>query len=171
MATKEKDQTSFNPLGKRKPRKKPEIVLRLTSMIDMFTILLVYILINTSSDPEVMAVAADLELPLSSSQKPPKTSSIVAITRSWILVDGKQVITTNQVLASSTLLIPELQAELKQLRAINEKVGEISSQLGFTGKISIQGDRDLDYQVIKKVMFTCGQVGYNDMMLAVTQEE
>jgi biopolymer transport protein ExbD len=171
MEHQEKNGTAFNPLKKLKRKKTTEITLRLTSMIDMFTILLVYILINTSSDPEVMAVAADLELPFSNSQKSPLTSSVIAITRSWVLLDGAKVVPMNQVLNSDKLIIPELQTELMRLRAINEKMGEMRSQLGFTGKISIQGDRNIDYQVIKKIMFTCGQIGYNDMMLAVTQEE
>ena len=72
---------------------------------------------------------------------------------------------------NNKLLIPELTNELKKLRLLSEKVGEINANMGFTGKISIQGDRDLPYLIIKKIMFTCGQVGYNEMMLAVSKPD
>lgn len=162
---------AFQPLKGRKNRRSTEITLKLTSMIDMFTILLVFLLKSYSAEGQIMSVAPDLRLPESTAQKAPQTTSIIAITHDFILLDGKQVTAVNQVINSNNNLIPELLNELKKLRLLSEKVGEIQADMGFTGTISIQGDRELPYLVIKKIMFTCGQIGYNDMLLAVTKPD
>ena len=155
--------------GKRK--KSTQIPLKLTSMIDMFVILLVFLLKSYSAEGQIMSVAPDLRLPESTAEKTPQTTSIIAITHDLIMLDGKQIGNVSEVVQSNTLDIPELRNALNQLRQLSEKVGEIQSDMGFAGKISIQGDRDLPYLVIKKIMFTCGQIGYNDMLLAVSKPD
>jgi len=162
---------NFQPLTGNRTKRNTQVALKLTSMIDMFTILLVFLLKSYSAEGQIMSVAPDLRLPESTAQKPPQTTSIIAITNDFILIDGKQVTTVSQVMSNNKFLIPELLNELKKLRNLSEKVGEIHSDMGFTGTISIQGDRELPYLVIKKIMFTCGQVGYNDMLLAVTKPD
>lgn len=118
-----------------------------------------------------MSVAPDLKLPESTAQKAPQTTSIVAITEEAILLDGKKLTTVDRVMSNKELIIPELLNELQRLKSLSERVGELSSDMGFTGKISIQGDRELPYLIIKKIMFTCGKVGYNDMLLAVNKPD
>lgn len=162
---------SFQPLSIKGRKKTTNFALKLTSMIDMFTILLVFLLKNFSAEGQIMSVAPDLRLPESTAQKPPETASIIAVTNDFVLLDGKRIARINEVVNSDKLLIPELMTELEKKRRLSEKVGEIHSQMGFTGKISIQGDRELPYLVIKKIMFTCGQVGFNEMMLAVSKPD
>ncbi|MDZ7331159.1 MAG: biopolymer transporter ExbD [candidate division KSB1 bacterium] len=162
---------SFQPLSIKGRKKTTHFALKLTSMIDMFTILLVFLLKNFSAEGQIMSVAPDLRLPESTAQKPPETASIIAVTNDFVLLDGKRIARINEVVNSDKLLIPELMTELEKKRRLSEKVGEIHSQMGFTGKISIQGDRELPYLVIKKIMFTCGQVGFNEMMLAVSKPD
>lgn len=171
MQTKQNGILNFQPLVSSRTKRNTQVALKLTSMIDMFTILLVFLLKSYSAEGQIMSVAPDLRLPESTAQKAPQTTSIIAITNDFILLDGKQITTVNQVMSNNKLLIPELLNELNKLKQLSEKVGEIHSNMGFTGTISIQGDRELPYLVIKKIMFTCGQVGYNDMMLAVTKQE
>jgi biopolymer transport protein ExbD len=171
METQEMNNVLFHPL-KGLSRKKPrQVNMKLTPLIDMVIILLTFLLMTTSSEPEIMSLAPDLQLPVSSSQKAPKPTSVIAVTPDWILMDGRQIVSVNQIMNSNTLLVPELLNELKNLRGISEKMGEMSEKFGFTGNVSIQGDRNIDYQVLKKVMYTCGQIGYNDMLLTVMKEE
>jgi biopolymer transport protein ExbD len=96
---------------------------------------------------------------------------MVAITSDAILLDGIQVASVSEVMSSNQLLIPGLANELKKQRTISESVGELSFEMGFKGKISIQGDKEIPYQLLKKVMYTCGQIGYNDILLAVMKIE
>lgn len=162
---------SFQPIKIKRHNRSKEVALKLTSMIDMFTILLVFLLKSYSAEGQIMSVAPDLKLPESTAQKAPQTTSIVAITEEAILLDGKKLTTVDRVMNNKELIIPELLNELQRLKSLSERVGELSSDMGFTGKISIQGDRELPYLIIKKIMFTCGKVGYNDMLLAVNKPD
>ncbi|MBN2011577.1 biopolymer transporter ExbD [candidate division KSB1 bacterium] len=159
-------------MARRQKRREPEQAsLKLTSMIDMFTILLVFLLKSFSASGDIMTVSPDLKLPDSTAKKDPIAASVIAVTEEWILLDGKRVATLEEVYADPSLRIPNLAAALRDLRAVSEGVGELSTDMGFTGKISIQGDKEIPYKVLRKVMATCGQVGYNDMMLAVNKIE
>ena len=165
------NNNGFQPIRRNSRKKRGVITLRLTSMIDMFTILLVFLLKNFSTEGQVISVSQDLKLPVSTAEKPPEVTSVIAITEELLLLDGKSIVAVDRLAQDEKLLIPELFAELKQLRNLNERMGAISSSISFTGKISIQADRELPYLVIKKIMFTCGQVGYNDMLLTVNKPD
>lgn len=166
-----RNNDGFKVIKRSAKRKGADSSLRLTSMIDMFTILLVFLLKNFSAEGQIISVSPDLKLPVSTAQKPPEVASIIAITENLVLLDGKPVVDAKNLMIGEQLIIPELYSELKKIRSLNEKVGEISSSIAFTGKISIQADRELPYIVIKKIMFTCGQVGFNDMLLAVNKPD
>jgi biopolymer transport protein ExbD len=166
-----RNNDGFKVIKRSAKRRRADVSLRLTSMIDMFTILLVFLLKNFSAEGQIISVSPDLKLPVSTAQKPPEVASVIAITQNLVLLDGKPVVEARNLMIGEQLIIPELYSELKKIRRLNEKVGEISSSIAFTGKISIQADRELPYIVIKKVMFTCGQVGFNDMLLAVNKPD
>ncbi|NOY76811.1 MAG: biopolymer transporter ExbD [Calditrichaeota bacterium] len=155
----------------RKRRKNGIFTLRLTSMIDMFTILLVFLLKNYTTENQVPVMANDLRLPSSTAQKIPETASVVGLTRQWVLLDGKKMARVSDVLKSDNLLIKNLFLELRAKRLISERLASYDSKMKFRGEITIQGDKDLPFQLLKKVMYTCGQVGYNNMQLAVIKKE
>ncbi len=163
---------SSTSMFKRKRRKRDAVfTLRLTSMIDMFTILLVFLLKNFSAESQMPVMTNDLRLPTSTAQKIPETASVIGLTREWVLLDGKKMARVSDVINSRTLLIKNLYMELKAKRLIAERLSTLDEKLKFRGEITIQGDKDLPFQLLKKVMYTCGQVGYNNMQLAVNQEE
>lgn len=157
--------------GYKRPRR-GVFSLRLTSMIDMFTILLVFLLKSFSAEGQIMSVSQDLRLPESTSRIQPQVMSIVAITRDWILLDGRPLVQVNEVLSREEHLISELHGALVNIRSLSEGMGQMSGQMqGFQGKIAIQGDREMPFDLLKRIMMTCGQVGYNDMHLAVMEKE
>ena len=66
----------------------------------------------------------------------------------------------------------KLTEAIVKLREITRGIGQMSEQMGgFQGNIAIQGDREITFDLLKKIMLTCGQVGYNNMLLTVTQKE
>lgn len=165
----EDNVTGFSP--KRRSSVK-SFNLKLTSLIDMFTILLVFLLKSFSADGDIMMVAEDLLLPTSSSTTTPEVASIISITNEWIMLDGERTATTQAALgARRSLVIDSLKYALDLKKEMAGQMGEINSDMGFSGKICIQSDKNIPYQIIKKVMVTCGQTGYNDMLLAVMQRE
>jgi len=116
-------------------------------------------------------VANDLKLPSSTAQKAPEAASVVGLTQEWVLLDGKKMARVSDVLKSDNLLIKNLFLELRAKRLISERLASYDSKMKFRGEVTIQGDKDLPFQLLKKVMYTCGQVGYNNMQLAVIKKE
>jgi biopolymer transport protein ExbD len=158
-------------VGSSKP-KRGTFALRLTSMIDMFTILLVFLLKSYSAEGQIMTITKDLRLPESTATKPPSIASVVAINREWILLDGRPVEEIKNIESDDNLLIECLYNELKKLRDLTVGIGQLSENMvGFRGTIAIQGDKELPFSLLKRIMLTCGQVGYNNMLLAVTMLE
>jgi biopolymer transport protein ExbD len=165
-----KSSTTFSVFGNR-PKKKPGFALRLNSLLDMFTILLVFLLKSFSAEGQIMTASDDLQLPESTSDKPPKVAPIIAVTKEWIILDDKPLIKIDDIKTNGDLLIAPLQAGLVQSREVAEKLGAMDERLGFHGTVDIMGDRDASFAVIKRVMYTCGRVGFNNMLLAVYKKE
>jgi biopolymer transport protein ExbD len=165
-----KSSKTFSVFGNR-PKQKPAFELRLNSLLDMFTILLVFLLKSFSAEGQMVTNTDDLRLPESSSEKPLRAAPIVSVTREWIILDDKPVIKIDDIKAGRDLLIKPLHDGLQQDREVSEKLGAMDQRLGFHGTVDIMGDRDASFAVIKRVMYTCGRVGFNNMLLAVYKKE
>jgi len=157
-----------------KPRSAKSIssfTLRLTSMIDMFTILLVFLLQSFSVEGEIVSVAQDLRLPESTATTPPRATPMLVVTKDWIILDGNPVEKVQTVIRQEGNSIDALRANLQNVRRFTENLGRVDASVRFRGDITIQGDREIPFLLLKKIMFTCGQEGFNDMLLAVHQQE
>ena len=155
----------------RKPRKRSlTFSLRLTSMIDVFTILLIFLLKNFSAEGQIFTTPKDVTLPVSSATDVPYTTSVVMITPEWVLVDGKPLQSVQKALSDNSLLLKNLFDDLKAKRILAESVAELDDRMAFKGEITVQGDEAIPFEILKRVMYTCGQVGYNNLLLAVTSE-
>jgi biopolymer transport protein ExbD len=165
-----KSSTTFSVFGNR-PKKKPSFELRVTSLLDMFTILLVFLLKSFSAEGQMVTNSDDLRLPESTSEKTPRSAPIISVTREWIILDDKPVVKIDDVKTNGDLLIKPLHDGLQQARDVAEKLGAMDERLGFHGTVDIMGDRDASFAVIKRVMYTCGRVGFNNMLLAVYKKE
>jgi len=102
---------------------------------------------------------------------PPKASPILVVTREWIILDGNPVERVDKVLREKQTLIAPLRRQLADIRSFRANLGELDARMGFEGNITIQGDREIPFVLLKKIMFTCGKEGFNNMLLAVNQVE
>jgi biopolymer transport protein ExbD len=161
---------TFSVVGNR-PKKKANFELQLTSLLDMFTILLVFLLKSFSSEGQIVTVSNELRLPESTSSKPVRPAPIISVTREWLILDEKPLIKVDEIDKNGELLIQPLYQSLQHSRAFAEQLGQMDERMGFHGTVDIMGDRDTPFAVIKKVMYTCGQVGFNNMLLAVYKQE
>lgn len=137
---------------------------QLTSLIDVMTILLVFLIKSFSVEGSLLTPSPDLELPVSSSKKPPQPRFTVEITKSSIFADGKEIATLDTIQNRDSLLIPSLHEwMLIQKSSYHNAKHE--------NEILIQADKDIAFNVIKCVMFTCSKAGYIDFSVLVLQEE
>lgn len=147
-----------------------EARLQLTSMMDMFTILLVFLLKTYSTHGQLINPSQDLTLPSSVIQHPPEVGLDVTISSEWVLVNGKPVEKIMNVVRQDGYIINNLQNELRKYANEGQKLEE---QYGtpFSGKVTIQGDKKLPYHVLIKILATCGQSDFPNMRLVVYKEE
>ncbi|MBN2030138.1 biopolymer transporter ExbD [bacterium] len=162
---------AFIPSHKKRPRENPgQARLQLTSMMDMFTIILVFLLKIYSTHGQLINPSEDLTLPSSKVQQLPELGLDVTVSSDWILVNGKPVEQTQNIIEQEGYIIPRLQEELLRYSTEAEKM-EILYGAEFSGKATIQGDKHLPYRLLIKVMATCGQSNFPNMRLVVYREE
>lgn len=157
-----------------RPKKLREAGLNITSMMDMFTIVLVFLLKNFEAEGNLLTQADNLKLPTSVSKKTVKEISLtVVIDNEQILVDSKPVLSTADVLASETVLINPIKEEFEKLREMELKAALLTGQDTDEeegGKVVIQIDKNIPYDVMYKVMATAGASGYSNISFAVIQK-
>jgi biopolymer transport protein ExbD len=140
--------------------------LSLISLMDIFTILVFFLLLN-SGDSDTIETADFVELPDSSSGIAPHTDLQIIISGDKILLGDKVIALVTDVLSSPERVISPLADELKDTTV---QMGELSAYEKDTGlAITISGDRSVSYALLKKVMTTCQQNNYRNISLAVNR--
>jgi len=139
--------------------------LNLTALMDIFTILVFFLMVN-QSEVEVQSSDA-IQLPASLADNKPNENITVLVSKDDILVQGRAVISTAAASKISGEEIAELKKELDYLAARSPLSAEQKEQ----GRpVTIMGDKDIPYALLKKVMNTCAKAKFNNISLAVNQK-
>ena len=138
--------------------------LNLVSLMDIFTILVFFLMVN-SSEVEVLQTSSNIVLPDSSAQKRPKNQLMITISDSDLMVSGRPVAKVAELRNDGASTIAGLQDELAHQAG---RKGVIPED-GF--EITIMGDREIPYWLLKKIMLTCQQTDFARISLAVNQIE
>ena len=151
-------------MEKRNERGKRSVVLNLVSLMDIFTILVFFLLVN-SSDVQVLPNAKDIQLPESVAEEKARENVVVLVTGDQILVQGTPVASVSEVMASKNLTIPGL---ADALRAQSDRVLQREMMDDVASReVTIMGDKELPYRLLKRVMATCTEADYGQISLAV----
>lgn len=157
--------------------KKATFVLQLTAMVDMFTILIVFLLKSYSTSAVHINPQKGMELPFSSSYTEPVEAVRLVVSVEGIFVEDKQIVTLNEgqvmsgdVDAQDPDFIRELYKELDRHAERSKEIADQNEEHEFDGKVVMQADKRLDYATLKKVMYTTSLAGYADMKLATFSE-
>ncbi len=140
-----------------RPAPRPASNVPLTSLVDMMTILLVFLLHSFSVDGQIVTPSSDLELPASTSNQSAHPAVRVEVTTTGINVEGQPVVSLAE-LAGDDLRIDALLAALTASGAA-------------PATISIHCDRRHDFRILKRVLRTCHEAGCDDLSLLVLREE
>jgi len=139
--------------------------INMVSLLDIFTILLLFLLVQAGDPDEVLPVLNNLKLPYSSAELAPKRDLVVGIDQTTITVDGRPVATVAQVAALKGNAIPELSQALKSY--FSEAVRGRAEGDRFAGRVTVMGDEGTPFVVLKKVMHTCAAEHFGHISLAV----
>lgn len=154
---------------RRRSRGSTIVRLNITSMIDMFTLMVVFLLQNYSSQGQLVTPAQGLVLPRSSVERMAVQGLTIKLSKGAILVEDAVIVDSTgyeALLAQKDFRIESLATVLTKY---SEQARVSADRFGteFSGRISIQGDVDIPYNVLTRVMYTCGQSGYPNMNLVV----
>ena len=154
-------------MDKHHKRNRQTATLNLVSLMDIFTILVFFLLVN-SSDVEVLPNAKDIQLPESIAEKKAQETVVILISDVDIIVQGVPVAKIDDVMKLRGNDIPELREALKSQ---NDRVMRREAQDDIAGReVTIMGDKDIPYRLLKKVMATCTASDYGQISLAVLQK-
>ncbi len=143
--------------------------LNLTSMMDMMTIILLFLLKTYSTTGQIMTPSEDMKLPYSLSKDQPRKELEVAVTRHDIIVGNEVVMRLDEIQPDQNL-IPPLYAKLRKL-ADMAKEDEIRFGKPFSHEVIIEADENTPFQLLVKVLYTCGQSEFNKLRLLTYQEK
>jgi biopolymer transport protein ExbD len=147
-------------------RLKKSSKLNLVSLMDIFTILVFFLLVN-SSDVEVLESNKSIKLPESLAEQKPSEVLVVMVDAESIIVNGRKIADVAEVNASSDLLIPGLKQELEYQISRKQNVDEETLKQGFS--VNVMADKATPYTLLKKIMSTCAKSDYRNIALAVSQ--
>jgi biopolymer transport protein TolR len=152
--------------AERRIRNTSSVDLNLVSLIDIFTILIFFLLINTGV-ADVLPSSKAIKLPESTAEKAPRETVVVMVSQSEIIVDGRKVASVGEVIDAESDVIPGLKAELDLLASRQPiRAGSEAQKKAIT----IMGDREIPYRLLRKVMVTSARADFTDVSFAVQQK-
>lgn len=140
--------------------------LNLVSLMDIFTILVFFLLVN-SSDVEVLQSNKDITLPDSIATTVPAANLVVMVSATEILVGGRKVADVTELINSDDTEIKGLKKELEYLASRKPFQSPEEAEKGRD--ITVMADESIPYAVLKRVMTTCAKTEYRNISLAVSQ--
>ncbi len=171
----------INPTIRRKGlagRKEVSAGLFLTSMVDMFAILVIFLLQSFSAEGEIIVLKPGMELPKASNIGTLEIAPVVTVSRDVIELEGKEIAKTAELAAQTEWANVPMQDAFKELKAklegeARKKAADAGQPLAegepikLDAKINISADRRLYFQVVKKIMYNASFAGFPDFRFAV----
>ena len=141
--------------------------LNLVSLMDVFTILVFFLLVNSSSS-EVMEPPKQISLPDSIVEKKPRETVVVMVTEEAIMIMGEPVISTADALSSKAPVLDAIQQRLVQQR--ENVIGISTKTVAESKEVTVLAHKTIPFKLLKKVMSSCTAAGYGKISLAVIQK-
>ena len=144
--------------------------LLITPMVDMFVIIVLFLIANFSATGEVLMMTKDIQLPEAVNVREVEMVPVVMISKDQVLVSGTVIGRVEDLARDDYLNIPSLEEKLREMKKQYEDLHSLAKDeaSGFKGDVNIQGDKDIPYKIMKRVMFSCATAGYNNINFAVT---
>ncbi len=139
----------------------------LTSLMDVFTILVFFLLVNSGS-VEIMEAPRDVSLPVSNVETKPRETVVIFVSPENVLVQGKLVALVGDILEEEEGAIDAITARLADLK--ERIIGDRTAAVAGSDEVTILADKSVPFAVIKTIMSTCTNEGYEKVSLAVIQQ-
>ena len=155
---------------KRMSRNRVKIAkMPLTSLMDVFTILVFFLLVNSGS-VEVMEAPKTVTLPESVVESKPRETVVIFVSADEVLVQGERVALVADIVGADSSTVGGVTARLAQIKETENVLGRNTLAVASSREVTILADRSVPFEVIKKIMSTCTGEGYENVSLAVIQK-
>jgi biopolymer transport protein ExbD len=141
--------------------------MNLTSLMDVFTILVFFLLVNSSST-EVLETPKQITLPDSAVEEKPRETVVIFVSPHEVTVQGEAVVRVEDILAAAGEDIEPIGERLSELS--EHVIGLKTRDVAESQEVTILADKSVPFRVVKRVMSTCTGRGYGRISLAVLQK-
>lgn len=176
-----------NILKRRGNRRSVTAVLSLTAMVDMFTVLAIFLLQNYNTTGEILYIPKEVTLPKANRVIELKPSLVITISPKEILIDKTAVATFEEVKNSQSWVIPNLRdqakiylekakanqdakLQIKLEKMVSKTLGKENIDPNAWRKVTIQADKSIDYLTLKKIMYSIYEAGGGPINFAVAKD-
>jgi biopolymer transport protein ExbD len=150
-------------------RKEVDHQIPLIPFIDFLIVLVIFLLMSFSASGELIAQQPTITMPDAKNTEQIEISPIVAVDERVITLDGTRVADTQT--QGQSAQVDRIEPLIQGLEAEKRKWETIHPSEPFAGQVIVQADRNIDFRVVKKVMFSAAAAGYGNVSFAVNQRE
>jgi len=150
-------------------RKSVDHQIPLIPFIDFLIVLVIFLLMSFSASGELVAQQPTITMPDANNTEQIEISPIVAVDERVITLDGTRVADTQT--QGQSAQVDRIEPLIQGLEAEKRKWETIHPSEPFAGQVIVQADRNIDFRVVKKVMFSAAAAGYGNVSFAVNQRE
>jgi biopolymer transport protein ExbD len=133
-------------------------------MIDMLTILVVYLLVH-AADTEILPNTRNITIPQSISEQKPRETTVVTVTREMLYVDGDPVISLAEAAGGADPVVEPLR------RALDHRVASVLPGGDAAREVTVLAEKSLPYSVLRRIIASCSAADYTKVSLAVVERE
>jgi len=145
--------------------------LLITPLVDMFVIIVLFLIANFSATGEVLMMTKDVQLPEAFNVTEIEMAPVVLVSNTDIIVSGNAIGRVDDLTRDEYLNIPALEEKLRVMKKNYEDLHALAKDTegSFKGDVNIQGNKDVNYRILKRVMYSCQSSGYMNLNFAVLQ--
>ena len=141
--------------------------LLITPLVDMFVILVIFLLQNFSASGDILFMSKDITLPDAANGRDIERTTVIQISKNEVMIEGAPVARVDDLGRDEYWNIPALEEKLRDLKRSYEILHQNDPSGGFKGDVNIQAYKELEYKILKRVMYSCNQAGYQAINFAV----
>lgn len=162
-----KSSKRIKRMSKSKNRMQIVTKMNLTSLMDVFTILVFFLLVNSgAADP--LESPKDVQLPESKVESKPRETVVVYVSPEMVTVQGEPVAEMEDILANPGMDIVGVRDRLAALK--DQVIGTSTQEVAQSQEVTVMADKSIPFHVVKRIMSTCTSEGYTRVSLAVVQK-
>ena len=140
--------------------------LNMVSLMDIFTILVFFLLVSAASS-DILPTPKNIKLPRSTAETMPRENLVIIVGENKIMLQGKKISDMKTVIKSEKLMIMPLYKELQQLAS--DRASSKNNDSIISKGVTILGDKEIPYVLLKKIMLTCSAAKFVDISFAVNR--